>query len=283
MKISRYFLVSVASLATLVEAFGPQALPRSQVPSQISPSPIALRQSMSTEDIPSDYESEDLRSGNDKKVKVDTDENDALIRDELKRELLLFASTTDRGAFATGEEKNIIVDLVTQLEALNPTPNPASACTGDWDLCFCSTQLFRSSPFFQSLRALAGEENKAVAENGFDLHERATSTGQIGRVRQQITDDGISSEVAINVGVLPGIPFRVKGTVMTRATIEVFNPETWEVKVVGTSVGGSNIPFLDQLLDDVDMELPVGSLYEQLLGQVPVSTLKTFYVDQAEI
>ena len=71
---------------------------------------------MSTEDIPSDYESEDLRSGNDKKVKVDTDENDALIRDELKRELLLFASTTDRGAFATGEEKNIIVDLVTQLE-----------------------------------------------------------------------------------------------------------------------------------------------------------------------
>ena len=70
------------------------------------------------------------------------------------------------------------------------------------------------------------------------------------------------------MGVLPGIPFRVKGTVMTRATIEVFNPETWEVKVVGTSVGGSNIPFLDQLLDDVDMELPVGSLYEQLLGQV---------------
>ena len=82
------------------------------------------------------------------------------------------------------------------------------------------------------------------------------------------------------MGVLPGIPFRVKGTVMTRATIEVFNPETWEVKVVGTSVGGSNIPFLDQLLDDVDMELPVGSLYEQLLGQVPVSTLKTFYVDE---
>mmetsp|Transcript_16121 Transcript_16121/g.35857 ORF Transcript_16121/g.35857 Transcript_16121/m.35857 type:complete len:294 (-) Transcript_16121:122-1003(-) len=270
---SSYLLLVVGTVA--VSAFHPvNTRPLSKVSIMVPP----LR-SMSPDDFPSDYDGEDL-SPTEQSVVVDENEDDDLIRDQLKRELLLMASTTDRGEFATGEERDIVVDLVTQLEALNPTPNPATDCNGDWDLCISSTQLFRSSPFFQSLRSLAGEENKAIAENGFDLHERATSTGQIGRVRQTISDDELVSEVDLTVGILPGIPFRIKGTVVTRAKLTVNPPEEWDVKVIGTSVKASNVPFLDQLLDDVDLELPVGSLYEQLLGKVPVSELKTFYVDE---
>jgi len=242
----------------------------------------SLYQSMSTDDIPSDYQADDLSSG-DQTVIVDEDESDERIREDLKRELLLMASTTDRGEFARSDEKQLIVELVTELEALNPTAEPAAAsnCRGEWDLCLASTQLFRASPFFLSLRALAGDENKAIAENGFDLHEKATSTGQIGRVRQTITEDELISEVDISVGVLPGIPVRVKGTVVTTAALEVILPEEWDIRVKGTSVKNSNVPIFDQLLDDMDLELPVGSVYEQVMGKNPTSVLRTFYVDES--
>lgn len=129
-----------------------------------------LRLSMPDDPAPSDYDSDDL--GTEKRVSVDTDEDDAAIRDELKRELILLASVTNRGACATTEENNLVVDLVTQLEALNPTADPALNSQGDWDLCYSSTQSFRSSPFFLAIRAFLGDDNKAVAENAFAIHDR---------------------------------------------------------------------------------------------------------------
>ena len=69
----------------------------------------------------------------------------------------------DRGTCASTEENNLVVDLVAQLEALNPTADPASNCQGDWELCYSSTQSFRSSPFFLAIRAILGGDNKAMA------------------------------------------------------------------------------------------------------------------------
>ena len=71
---------------------------------------------MPDDDYPSDYDADDLESMNEKTVSVDMDEEDASIRDELKRELILLASVTNRGMCASAEEKNLLVDLVTQLE-----------------------------------------------------------------------------------------------------------------------------------------------------------------------
>lgn len=71
--------------------------------------------SMPDDDYPSDYDADDLQSS-DKTVAVDNDEDDAAIRDELKRELILLASVTNRGMCASTEERNLVVDLVTQLE-----------------------------------------------------------------------------------------------------------------------------------------------------------------------
>lgn len=227
---------------------------------------------------PSDYDTADLRG--ERSVAVDDNEEDVLIRDALKRELLLFSSVTNRGEYASSDEQNIIIDLVAQLEALNPTANPASTCEGEWDLCLSSTQFFRSSPFFQSIRVAVGEDNKQVAENFFDIHDRATTASRIGRVRQSITEDQLTSEVELEVGLVPGLPIRVTGNVVTTASLKVVSPETFELQMESTQVKGSNIPFLNQFLDDPSLDIPFSNIYNTIQGQVPVIPMKTFYVDE---
>ena len=233
---------------------------------------------------PSDYDTEDISSGatdpQQKTAVVDDNEEDALIRDELKRELLLLASVTNRGEYASVEERNIVIDLVTQLEALNPTAEPAKHCDGEWDLCLTSTQSFRSSPFFQSIRVAVGDDNKAIAENGFDLHDRATAGSRIGRVRQRITSNQLVSEVDLEVGVAPGIPIKVKGTVMTSARMDIVSSDRYELRVQGTRVKGSNIPLFNQFLDDLNLELPVGEFYRTLQGQEPIVPMRVRCLNQ---
>ena len=136
-----------------------------------SSGPPLLRLSMPDVSYPSDYDADALES-DEKTVSVDTDEDDAAIRDELKRELILLASVTNRGTCASTEENNLVVDLVAQLEALNPTANPALNSQGDWELCYSSTQSFRSSPFFLAIRAFLGDDNKAMADTAFTIHDR---------------------------------------------------------------------------------------------------------------
>ena len=229
--------------------------------------------SFQDDSAPSDYDASDLLP-DEKEVAVDENEEDDLIRDELKRELLLLASTTNRGEYATSEERDIVIDLVNQLEALNPTAEPAAHCEGNWDLCLSSTQFFRSSPFFQAIRVAVGDANKAIAENGFDLHDRATSTSRIGRVRQIISSDKLVSEVDLEVGTLPGIPIRIRGTVVTTASLYVSGSEKWDVRVETTQVKGSNIPIMNQFMDDLNFELPVADFYNTVQGNTPVIPMK---------
>lgn len=232
------------------------------------------------DDAPSDYDSEDLLPVT-KEVTVDENEDDALIRDELKRELLLLSSITDRGAYATKEELDIVTDLVAQLEALNPTVGPARECDGVWDLCFDSSgQLFRSSPFFQEIRAAVGTPNKDIAQNFFNLHAAATVGSRIGRVRQIVKSDQLVSEVDLEVGMLPGIPMKAKGTVVTTANLKIVSDKTWDLQVDTTQIRGSNIPVLD--MDSLKIEIPVGEAYKTLMqGNVPVFSLTTLYADEA--
>ena len=82
------------------------------------------------------------------------------------------------------------------------------------------------------------------------------------------------------MGLMGGMPFRVKGTVVTSASFNVVSAETWEMTVKGTKVKGSNVPFLDQYLDENPVEVPVGEIYSAIRGSVPVAILKTYYVDE---
>lgn len=217
---------------------------------------------------PSDYDSSDLLP-EQKEVTVDEKEEDALIRDALKRELLLLASVTNRGEYASSDERDIVIDLVAQLEALNPTAEPASNCEGEWDLCVSSTQSFRSSPFFQAIRVTLGD--RSMADNAFDLHDRATSMSRVGRVRQTVTPTQLVSEVDLEVGVMPGIPIKIKGTVVTSASLSVVSDQKWELQVQKTKVKGSNIPIFNQILEEnLQVELPVDDFYSTVQGSVPI-------------
>ena len=287
-----------------------QQRPISHFPTTRSTSPLILYD-YAEDGSPSDYDTADLPP-DIKEVAVDEKVEDVLIRDALKRELLLLASVTDRGTYATKDEQDIVIDLVAQLEALNPTEEPASHCEGDWDLCYSSTQFFRSSPFFQSIRVAVGEDNKEIAENGFDLHDQATVGSRVGRVRQIITSSQLVSEVDLEVGMLPGIPLsKAKGTVsdmlkcntkifpcfnfltsclylflsslqvVTSASLDVVDSSKWELRVQNTKVRGSNVPFLNMFLDNLEFDLPIGDFYNSLQGKVPVIPMKTFYVDEA--
>ena len=65
-------------------------------------------------DAPSDYDSQDLQPA-DRPVYVDENNDDEAIRDALKRELLLLSSVTSRGEYSTSEERDLVIDIVTQL------------------------------------------------------------------------------------------------------------------------------------------------------------------------
>jgi hypothetical protein len=122
-----------------------------------------------------------------------------------------------------------------------------------------------------------------MAENAFDIHDKATTASRVGKVRQIIDERNteLISEYELSVGLMPGLPFVVKGTVVTSAEMRVIAPETWELRVKGTKVKGSNVPFFDQYLDDNSVELPVGEFYKTVNGDIPVAVLKTYYVDEA--
>jgi len=85
--------------------------------------------------------------------------------------------------------------------------------------------------------------HKAIAENGFDIHERATSASRIGRVRQIVSLREIKSEVKLEVRIVLGLPLTVQGTVITKAKLDVKGPELWETEIITTEVKGSNIPY----------------------------------------
>ena len=231
------------------------------------------------EDVgPSDYDPDTSLDPFIKSLSIDINSEDEEIRDELKRELLLLASVSDRGLFLSSEEKDIVIDIITQLEALNPTRATAMECYGEWDLVLTSTQAFRSSPFFQSIRSVLND--KSTADNAFSLHEAATSIGKVGRVKQLISEDGFfTSEVELEAGLMPGMPFSAKGTVITKAKFEIVGEDQWDLFIQTTQVKNSNVPFLDQLLDDFPVELPVGDLYNMARGSVPGFSFKTSYVD----
>lgn len=125
-----------------------------------------------------------------------------------------------------------------------------------------------------------GDENKAMTENAFDIHDRATTASRVGRVRQIVTADQLVSEVDLEVGFAPGLPFRVKGTVITTASLKAVSAAKWETQIEGTEVKGSNVPFVNQILDDINLTLPVGDVYRSIRGDVPIVPSKTFYVDE---
>lgn len=207
---------------------------------------------------------------------VSTDEYPQL-RETIKKELFVIAASTNRGVLANQEEKDAVMDLVYQLEAMNPTPvtTDLSLARGTWELVFSDVQLFRGSPFFMSIGELMTED-KSRAESAFALHRMATSNSEIGRVRQMISDTELVSEIDLKVGLLAGLPYALEGTVVSKAKLEVMSNDSFSLTATGTTVKKSNLlPFLDG-----SNFLPVDQVFSALnQGSTPAVKLSTFYLD----
>jgi hypothetical protein len=186
-----------------------------------------------------------------------------------KEESLTFlqalGAITGRGEFASKSQKQAALLLVTALEAENPTKEPALADSiqGRWELVYCSTQLFRSSPFFMAGRAVCQTESDRKQYDWFcDMHRKALAISNIGAVRQIISSDRLVSEFEVKAGAIPflpdvipikysgGIPVTIDGALVSSAD---WTPTTdghgFELYVDTVEVKGSNVPGLRQLLD----------------------------------
>ena len=80
-------------------------------------------------------------------------------RESLKKELLLAVSRTARGQQLDKRPNEAVNDVARRLEAQG-APTDAQLLNGRWNLAYCSTYLFRSSPFWMAGRAACqdGEE-----------------------------------------------------------------------------------------------------------------------------
>jgi PAP_fibrillin. len=191
-----------------------------------------------------------ISSPDDTKEKDETETimSDELVEEEtlhrqphhLLQKLLMTASCTDRGQFASKEQKQSMSELISELESIymsniSPTlPSPAASkeIQGTWELVYSDTQLFRSSPFFMAGRAVCQTEEEAQRYDWFcDMHRAALAISEIGKVRQIISSDRLISEFEVTVGSIPflsdftplkysgGLPFTINGAIVSSADI----------------------------------------------------------------
>jgi hypothetical protein len=195
-------------------------------------------------------------------------------------DLLALSARTNRGEFASTAQKEAVSALITELEASNPAYDDKEdklSLKGSWDLIYTDAQLFQSSPFFLAVRELLGDSGDRAKEI-FSLHRAATANGAIERVQQIITDDELISKVSLNVGLLPGQPFSVRGVVVTNAESKIEDKLILKVKVKETRIEDSNIPLANRV-GLFNRTVPVAKIIELLRREIPESQLTTFYLD----
>jgi hypothetical protein len=212
-----------------------------------------------------------LRSGNSDVDYIQT----------LKMKILDISARTNRGEWASNVDVESALDAVTQLESLNPsfgdeTEDNKFTMEGNWDLVFTDAQLFLSSPFFLTIREYFGTDSGA-AKQLFDSHRAATNTGEIGVVQQVITSSSLTSNVNIRNGLIPGIPFSIRGVVVSTADLTIINRYSMKLSMKDSSVKDSNMPF-GTILSAAS--IPVGALIKGIMGSLPECNLSTFYLDE---
>lgn len=208
---------------------------------------------------------------------------------------------TGRGEFATTVQKQAATKTIAALEAVNPTERPITSdhIYGRWELIYCSTQLFRSSPFFMAGRAVCKTKIERDRFDWFcDMHRQALAISSIQAVRQIITKSGrIVSEFEVTAGALPfigakkgysgGLPFAIEGALVSSADwVPTENSTAMELFMDTVEVKGSNVPILRLILDQDSSKLPSRRLANKLERVIPSyktpkPIFKTTYLDES--
>ena len=224
-------------------------------------------------------------------------------KDKLLQKMLILASSTDRGQFASSTENESMLSYISQIEQsygddVEFSPTTTSQMEGTWELLYSSTQLFRSSPFFMAGRAVCKDGEEAERYDWFcDMHRAALAVSEIGKVRQIISSDRMVSEFEVNVGSVPflsdltpfkysgGLPFTINGAIVSSADITPTNGgKGWEIFMDQVEIKGSNIPLLRSILEDDRVALKsrkLGSFLEENVDSYsnPKPVFETTYLD----
>ena len=247
--------------------------------------------------------SSNLDNDDDDSSSNTNNDEDSILRDELKRELLLLASITSQGRFASQEEATIMAELVSNLESLNPTNDPASNSIGSWDLCLASsnTKPSRIFPFLPSiLSASSSSRNRMI----IGIDSLVADFARTVRIRQVVDSRNyITTELDLLVGIAPLL--RIQGTLISRAEFTISGPNTWKCTLQDATIQVNNnnnnnnnnsqqIPsllFLPPFIPQ-KIQIPIAEIYNNITkrggnnnkegsSNMPFITFQTFYVDQS--
>jgi hypothetical protein len=216
--------------------------------------------------------------------------------------LLRIAASTDRGQYASIDQKEQASQLLSELESIyqaQPSDEVISPeLTGTWSLLYSNTQLFRSSPFFLAGRSTCKTPDEVKQFEWFcNMHRTALAISTIGEVRQVITKDGrMVNEFEVKAGAVPflsdltpfrysgGLPVTIDGAIVSSADITE-NSGEWEIFMDTVEIKGSTIPGLRSLLDMENSKLKSRDLSKILEDnidayEVPRPVLRTTFVDE---
>lgn len=205
----------------------------------------------------------------------------------IKNELIRKAGLALRGEVASELERDEILALICKLEgdvSTNADDVPQK-CRGDWECIYCSTYLFRSSPFFMAARAVCKEGEEAERFNMFcRLHREALAFTSIGHVRQTLTESQLISSFETNAAVIPGLPIVMKGTIVSSADIELAEGNSLKLSMDTVKISDSNVPLLKDFLRDFN-GLESKKLGDFLQSNIPsyknpVPEFRCYFVDQ---
>jgi hypothetical protein len=176
-------------------------------------------------------------------------------------------------------------DIITELEFMNPTEEPARNIDGEWALVYASVEAFRSSPFFWGFqKMLPGGEDLASQLFKFTAGLPVAGTrGPFGVISQTISLE--SEEMVSEVEMKIFDPFfamasGVSGVVVSTANITVkpggagdtlvVTPRTTRVR--NSNVGGA---ILDQIV------VPTSELMSSVAGGAVEAEAVVSFVDDA--
>lgn len=253
-------------------------------------------------------EGEEFESNSSDEEMEQTMKGSLLEISQIKNSLLSIAASSDRGQFASKQQKQDSSDLISQLEELNPDEDTISSkAQGTWELVYSDTQLFRSSPFFMAGRAVCETEEQAKQYDWFcDMHRAALAISTIGKVRQIISSSELISEFEVKVGSVPfvsdflpafvpfsrysgGLPLTIEGAIVSTASIEDTSSEgSYDLFMNTVEIKGSNIPLLRQVLDNPEVKLnsrALGGFLEENVPngayENPKPKFKTTFLDES--
>lgn len=176
---------------------------------------------------------------------------------QTKLKLLQLAASTGRGELASIAQRNLVEDLVMQLESMSPTLSPLESpdIDGVWQLVYCSKPLYKINPFYLPA---------------------ATPLGDLGVITQTISMD--LGEL-VNEAEVHSFP-AVNGTIVSIARILPVNETRMELQLDRVTLRAKDIAGRFDL-GGLKFDVPVERIYERLQrGQSGRAFLDISFLDE---